>query len=224
VFLLLFLVEALVKLQTFGRKGYFASPWNVFDFIIVVASLPSFFAFLSIVPDYSVLLLLRLFRLVRLVRFMEFVPNLKQLLVGLGRAFKASVFVLMALMGYNFILAIFTCHAYGNIAPNYFGDPFLSAYTIFQLFTVEGWNEIPKQIIENSAGDAAFGYWQAGLLKLYIVLVVLTGGIFGMSLANAVFVDEMTIDNNEQLEHKITALEKQIQKLTQLIENKVLDR
>jgi len=45
----------------------------------------------------------------------------------------------------------------------------------------------------------------------------LMGGIFGMSLANAVFVDEMTMDNNLELEQKIDRLQEQIQALTEML-------
>ncbi len=49
------------------------------------------------------------------------------------------------------------------------------------------------------------------------VFVVLLGGIFGMSLANAVFVDEMTMDNNEVLEDKIDDLTTELKELKDLI-------
>ena len=50
--------------------------------------------------------------------------------------------------------------------------------------------------------------------------MVLIGGIFGMSLANAVFVDEMTMDNNQTLEAKIDKLQEEIAELKQLLEKR----
>ncbi len=52
------------------------------------------------------------------------------------------------------------------------------------------------------------------------MLVVLLGGVFGMSLANAVFVDEMTMDNNDALEQKIDRLQMEIQDLKALLQEK----
>ena len=138
-----------------------------------------------------------------------------QLMSGLGRALKASVFVLAAVFFLNFLLAIFTCHFFGDIAPEYFGDPLISAYSIFQLFTLEGWNEIPADITEHLS--LPIMVWAT---RFYFGFVVLVGGIFGMSLANAVFVDEMTIDNNQALEHKIDQLQEQIADLKRLISKK----
>ncbi|MEL6355999.1 MAG: ion transporter, partial [Bacteroidota bacterium] len=143
VFLLLFLVEAIVKMFAYGIKGYFDDPWNRFDFIIVVASLPTLLVPFIVVPDTGFLIVLRLFRLVRIARLLRFVPNMNHVLSGLGRALKASVFVLAALLFLVFILAILTCHFYGEIVPQHFGDPLISIYSIFQMFTLEGWYEIP---------------------------------------------------------------------------------
>lgn len=42
---------------------------------------------------------------------------------------------------------------------------------------------------------------------------VLIGGILGLSLANAVFVDEMTADNTKKAEEMIMELKEEIEKL-----------
>ena len=225
LFILFFVVEALVKLYTLKPKAYFENPWNRFDLIIVIGSLPSLLIEFIPIPDTSLLIILRLFRLVRLVRFIRFVPHLGKVIAGLGRALQASVFVLLALVFLNLLLAIITCHFYHSIAPEYFGDPLISAYSIFQMFTVEGWNEIPATIVEHiNENGKDLSPTRASLLKgltrFYFVTVVLLGGVFGMSLANAVFVDEMTMDNNDALESKIDQLQHDIQELKALLQQK----
>ncbi len=225
LFILFFVLEALVKLYTLKPKAYFDNAWNRFDFIIVVGSLPSLLVQFVPIPDTSLLVILRLFRLVRLVRFIRFVPHLSSVISGLGRALQASVFVLMSLLFLNVLIAIFTCHFFSGIAPEYFGDPLISSYSIFQMFTVEGWNEIPATIAQRlqQSGEprGIFGVsFLIGITRLYFVLVVLLGGVFGMSLANAVFVDEMTMDNNALLEDKIDDLQREIQELKELLQRK----
>jgi len=214
-FVVFFLIEAIVKIVIFKPKGYFSSNWNWFDFIIVVVSLPSLFMTYLPLPDTSSLLLLRVFRLVRLFRLMQFVPHLSMILSGLGRALKASVFVLIVLLFLDLVLAILTCHFYQDIAPEYFGDPLISSYTVFQLFTVEGWNEVADVIAANSEDDMHVGF-----SRFFFVLIVLIGGIFGMSLANAVFVDEMTMDNNKELEGKIDRLQDEMTRIRELLEER----
>lgn len=207
-FILFFLVEVIVKLIVLKPKAYFAAGWNRFDFIIVLGSLPVFLEGLFPIPEATgLLILLRLFRLVRLVRFLRFIPNIEQVMAGLGRAIKASVFVLGVLVFLNFMLAILTCHFYAESAPEYFGNPLVSIYSVFQLFTLEGWNEIPAAIVQNS--DSAM---TTGLTRFYFAFVVI-GGIFGMSLANAVFIDEMMMDNNQELEDKVDTLVEEIRAL-----------
>ncbi|MEO0788285.1 MAG: ion transporter [Bacteroidota bacterium] len=212
LFILFFIVEAIVKLKVLGRKGYFSSSWNRFDFFIVLGSIPVLFASYGNLPDTNLLVLLRLFRLVRVVRFIRFVPNIDSVLNGLGRALKASVFVLGALFFLLFLLALITCNFYAKLAPEYFGDPLMSLYSIFQLFTMEGWNEIPAAISENTDSAVTIGF-----TRFYFALLVLLGGIFGLSLANAVFVDEMTMDNNLELERKIDTLQSQIGELKEML-------
>jgi voltage-gated sodium channel len=211
-FIVLFILEALVKISELGSKAYFADRWNRFDFLVVVLSLPSLLIHFVDIPDTSVFLLLRLLRLFRLVRFLKFIPHLGKIISGLGRAVRASVFVLLTLVMLNFILAILSCHLYGEQVPEFFGDPLISAYSIFQLFTIEGWNEISEAVAEKST-HPFFTY----AARFYIGLIVLVGGIFGLSLANAVFVDEMTIDNNDALEKRMEDLKAQIEEIKELL-------
>lgn len=214
-FVLLFVLEAIVKLTVLKPKKYFEDNWNRFDLTVVLLSLPSVAEAFYPFPNTSVLLILRLFRLVRLIRFIRFVPHLSMILSGLLRALKSSVFVLMALFFLNFLLALLTCHFYRDIAPEYFGDPLLSAYSVFQLFTIEGWNDIPAAITKHSNNS-----WFIGISRFYFVLVVLIGGVFGMSLANAIFVDEMTMDNTRELERKVEGLSEQLEELKALLQEK----
>ena len=218
LFVLFFLIEAIVKLRVQKPKAYFADKWNLFDFAIVVVSLPSLMTFIPFFAahDYAILKVLRLFRMIRLAKLLKFLPRISMIMAGLGRALKASVFVIIVLAFLNFMFALFTCHFFGEISPEYFGNPGIAAYSIFQLFTVEGWNEIPASIL-NQYPDS---YWMAGLTRFYFVVIVLMGGIFGMSLANAIFVDEMTMDNNQDLERKIDGLYEEIKELKNILKEK----
>lgn len=222
VFILFFVTEMIVKLSVLKPKRYFSKSWNKFDFIIVMGSLPVFLEGLFHVPEAAgLLILLRLFRLIRLVRFLRFIPNIVHVMAGLGRALKASVFVLGVLVFLIFMLAIITCHFYAEIAPQYFGNPLVSIYSVFQLFTMEGWNEIPAAIVNNR--QAPMSDMGIGMTRFYFAFVVVLGGIFGMSLANAVFIDEMMMDNNDELEKKVDNLTEEIRSLRTMLERKEKD-
>jgi len=216
-FIFFFLIEAIVKITTLNSRAYFSDKWNRFDFALVVGSTPALLTAFLPIPNTSILLIFRLLRLVRLVKFLWFIPNMKHILLGLGRAFKASIFVLLALVFLNLLLSIVSCQLFGEKSPTLFGTPITASYTIFQMFTVEGWNEIVTQVEKSDATHTAINI--AGI-RIYFVIVVLFGGIFGMSLANAIFVDEMTIDNNIVLEEKIDALQEKIEQLQHILEEK----
>ncbi|MEO1626284.1 MAG: ion transporter [Bacteroidota bacterium] len=220
LFVLFFLIEAVVKLYYQKPSKYFKSGWNQLDFWVVVFSLPSL---LHLIPGFgivhtSLFKLLRLVRLFRLIQFLYIIPNMEMIMKGLFRALRASIFVLLVLVFFNFMLAIFTCHFYGELVPEYFGDPLIASYYIFQMFTIEGWNEIPKVVAEAAeAANMPYGHLIIGVSRFYFILVVLLGGIFGMSLANAIFVDEMTLDNNQELEKEIGKLQNQIAEIKELL-------
>ena len=52
-----------------------------------------------------------------------------------------------------------------------------------------------------------------GICGVYFVVAVAIGGLLGLSLANAVFVDEMTMDNTDELEAKIDRLIDKVESL-----------
>lgn len=208
-FTLFFIIEILVKVKEFGWKNYIANSGNKFDFILVAISTPSLFEIFLHIPDISYLLVFRLMRVFRILRFMRFIPNIHQLIAGVARAVRASIFVFAALFIYNILLAVLSSYLFRTTAPEYFGDPLISLYSIFQIFTLEGWNEIPLAIIKN----AEPGSWTPGFARLFFAMVVLTGGIFGFSIVNAIFVDEMVMDNTNDLEDKVDLLNKKVDEL-----------
>jgi len=206
-----FLVEIVLKISTGGWRRFWTNNWNRFDFTVVVLSAPVLLSPLLDVGDLSVLLALRLGRLFRLFRVMRFIPNREHLFLGIRRALKASLGVFLALLLINLVLSLGATQLFGRTAPQFFGDPILASYSLFRVFTIEGWYEIPEAIAKNAHPVIA------ALGKLYFVGAVLVGGILGLSLANAVFVDEMTMDNNKGIEDKIDQLLTELQELREQI-------
>ncbi|MCP4692383.1 MAG: ion transporter [Desulfobacterales bacterium] len=219
LFLLYFIFEISAKIVTMGFRTFWARGWNRFDFIIVLASTPVLFSFLLNSRMFSVLLVLRLCRLLRFLRVLSFIPHRDQLLKGVVRALKASVGVGISLFFLNFMLSMGATALFGKIVPEYFGNPLLSVYSMFKIFTVEGWYEIPDLVAlrSGSLGMALFA-------RLYFILAVLFGGILGLSLANAIFVDEMTVDNTQKLEEMVTELTEEVRALRLDLETRKAER
>lgn len=208
--LVFFVVEAILKIRTFGFKAYWQSGWNKLDFIIVVISLPLFLdLFIKAHPlqDLTFVLLLRLGRLLRFARLMRFVPDATMIWGGVLRALRASLAVILVLFVLNVILAMGANFLFGSekaLEP-YFGDPLISFYSLFKVFTIEGWHEIPDEMAKSGVSTI----W-IFVLRSYFMVAVLVGGLLGMSLANAVFVDQMVADNTDHLEEMVRDLQSEL--------------
>lgn len=208
LFTLLFLFEALVKIYVLGFSGYWSDGWNRFDFILVLLALPSCInVFGYDFPGTSILLSLRMMRAFKSFRLLKFIPNVDNLLNGIKLAFKASYIVAIGMIVFLLIFSIITTFLFGSAAPHYFGNPALSVYSIFRLFTIEGWYEMPEAIAANS------GTAMAVFARIYFSILLFMGGIIGMSLVNSIFVDAMAADNNDEVLDKLSQLEKKIDKL-----------
>ena len=208
LFTLLFLIEAVVKIYTQGFSRYWSDGWNKFDFALVLLALPSCINILGgIFPTTSVLLSLRSLRAFKSFRLLQFVPNIESLLNGVKMAIKASFIVVIGLIVLLLIFSIITTFLFGNYAPQFFENPALSVYSIFRLFTIEGWYEMPEAIAANG------GTAMAVFAKIYFSTLLFFGGIIGMSLVNSIFVDAMVADNNDEILKKLEQIEKKISKM-----------
>lgn len=209
-----FLVEAVIKMRRDGWPRYWSSAWNRFDFSVVLVSLPALLGPFLDLSQFAFVLILRLGRLFRLFRILRFIPNLDHLVIGIRRALRASVGVFLALLLINLILAVMATLLFRDLDPEHFGNPISSGYSIFQVFTVEGWNEIAENLERRAAESSAVNpkLLIAGT-RVFFVVAVLIGGILGLSLANAVFVDEMMMDNTEALERKVDTLTEEVRRL-----------
>jgi voltage-gated sodium channel len=201
----LFLFELTIKINAYGKK-FFEKLWNNFDFILIVISLPALISdiFQITTTDFSFLLVLRVLRVFKSFRFLKFIPGVDKLISGIKRAIKASVIVILGFAVYIFIVGIFSFYLFKESAPDYFSNPLSALYSTFKIFTVEGWYEIPEKITEDYSKAASF------FTYIYFVFVVLSGGIFGLSLVNSIFVDAMVSDNNDELEEKIRVIDSKL--------------
>lgn len=205
---ILFITELIIKLKEFGRE-YFDSNWNKFDFVLIVLSIPALwtFVFSDGIHDFSYLLVFRVMRVFKSFRFLKFIPGIDHLIRGIKRALKASIIVILGFVVYSFIVGIFSFYLYKESSPEYFNNPLVSLYSIFKIFTIEGWFEIPEKVTNALSPTSSF------LTYIYFIFVVLSGGILGLSLVNSIFVDAIISDNNDELERKIESLELKIDQL-----------
>lgn len=196
IFTILFGLEIFYKFKLYKNK-FWNDNWNIFDFILVALSIPSLFWFIDF-TDLSFLLAFRTVRVFKTFRFFKFVPNIDNLLRSIKRAFKTAGFLLIGFVIYIFITGILSNFLFSSYED--FNNPIISMYSMIKVFTIEGWYEIPEAMIIGMSVTESF------FTLLYFVIILLSGGIFGLSIVNATLVDSMTMDNNERLEDKINKL------------------
>jgi len=209
LFTVLFVIEVIVKVRDLGWKAYWEDRWNRFDFIITMVAIPSLLnIFIEGSLATNILLSFRALRVFKSFRLFRFIPNIKEVLKGITLAIRASFIVAVGVAVLLLVVSILTSTLFGNIVPEYFGDPGTSLYNTFRLFTIEGWYDIPDLISQRSShGMAVFA-------RIYFVIELFIGGILGMSLINSIFVDAAVSDNNDDVKaelEEIKALLKDIQ-------------
>ena len=207
---LFFVIEIFVKIKTYSFKKYWKGNWNRFDFIIVCVSTPAIlttFVDSGTFSDLSVLVTLRLLRVFRLFRAFHFFPNFSKIMEGLSRALSQSKAVLLGFLVIIAISGLINCCLFRNVAPEYFSTPLNSIYTVFRIFTVEGWYEIPDSIATTTTPLIG------KISRLYFCLLLCCGGIIGMSFVNSVFVDAMAEDNNDKVIEQLDRIEKKLEEL-----------
>ena len=202
-FTLIFVCEAIAKISKFGWAAYWQRGWNRFDFIVLIIALPSIAGpLLEHEISTSSILALRSMRLLKSLKVLHFIPN------GLKMAVRASSLVFIAFVVILFVFSILSYALFGRISPEYFGNPAISLYSIFRLFSIEGWYEIPDAIAANSS--SAMGVFA----RCYFSALTFAGGIIGMSLVNSVFVDAMAEDNNDEVLEKLERIEARLKDLS----------
>ncbi len=212
---MVFVVEMIVKHYRYGAKNYWKDAWNRLDGVLVILSFPSLLeVFVPTGINISFILSLRVLRVFKFFRIIKFFPHIDELSKGIKRAIKDSYSVFFGFIIVIFIFALLNCSLFAKAAPEYFGTPLDSIYTVFKLFTVEGWYEIPEVITDYYSASLFVNH----VVKLYFSLLLIVGGILGMSLVNSVFVDAMVSDNNDELNKEVERLHKKIDVLTEKID------
>jgi len=128
--LAVFVIEIALKLFAHGGR-FFRSGWNVFDFTIVG---------IALVPGAHSFGVLRALRILRVLRVISAAPRLRRVVEGFITALPGmgSVFLLMTIIFY--IGAVMATKLFSDSFPQWFGSLGQSAYSLFQIMTLESWS------------------------------------------------------------------------------------
>jgi voltage-gated sodium channel len=177
--LAVFVVELGLKLYAHGL-GFFRSGWNVFDLgVVTIALLPAAGAFA----------VLRALRVLRVLRLVSAVPRMRFVVEALVGAIPglASIGALLSLVFY--VGAVMATALFGESHPQWFGSIGASAYSLFQIMTLESWSMgIVRPVMEIHPWAWAF-----------FVPFILVAAFTVLNLFMAVIVDSMqTLRHNPE--------------------------
>lgn len=222
-FTLYFIAEIAYKISSIERKSfrtrfkiYIKDSWNKIDFFSVVLALPSLGVLitedLEVFAGFTVLRSLRVFKFLRII---EYIPEGKRISKQLFQALKAIFFIIFAFVIYSTIISLISASLFKSSAPYYFSNAFDSFFTIFKIFSGDGFSDVVAEIETHSS--IQFIYFT----KFYFVFIVFTGSILGLSLINSIFIDQMNQmaeKNDEQELSEIAKLRKEITELKNMQE------
>lgn len=133
---LIFLVEIIIRMVAeHSLKRFFSKAWNVFDFVIVVASLIP-------VEDSEAALLGRLLRIFRVLRLISIIPELRVLLGAFLTAIPRMGYVSLLMFIIFYIYAAMGSIFFEHINPELWNNISISMLTLFRIATFEDWTDI----------------------------------------------------------------------------------
>ncbi|MPQ96204.1 ion transporter [Thioclava sp. JE_KL1] len=176
-----FVIEIGLKLVV-HRLAFFRSGWNLFDFTIVGVSL---------LPGAQVFSVLRALRVLRLLRIISVAPRLRRVVEGLISALPGmgSVFLLMGIIFY--IASVMATKLFGASFPQWFGSLGQSAYSLFQIMTLESWSMgIVRPVMETH--PLAWAFFVPFIMVMTFAVVNLLVGLIVNSMQDAHSEEETT--------------------------------
>jgi voltage-gated sodium channel len=174
--LAVFVVELLARIWVHGRR-FFHDPWSVFDLLVVG---------IALIPASGPLSILRALRILRVLRLITVVPSLKRVVGALLGALPGmgSIILLLSLIFY--VGAVMATKLFGGDAPEQFGSLTASAYTLFQIMTLDGWSsEIVRPVMETHP-----------LAWLFFIPFILASAFIALNLFIGVVVNAMQSEHD----------------------------
>jgi voltage-gated sodium channel len=183
--LTVFVIEIGARIVAHGGR-FFRDPWSIFDFLVVS---------IALVPGAGPFAVLRALRVLRVLRLITMLPSMRRVASGLLSAIPglASVFAIMALIFY--VGSVIATRLFGADFPAWFGTLGASAYSLFQIMTLESWSMgIVRPVMELYAYAWAF-----------FITFILISTFTMLNLFIAVIVNAIQAEHDLELKDKAAA-------------------
>ncbi|GAA2331809.1 ion transporter [Streptomyces kunmingensis] len=167
-FLAFFTTEILLRAGAHADRSrdFWRDPWNLFDLAVVAC------AFLPVVRENVTVL--RLLRLARVLRAARFLPQLRIVLVAVGRSLPGTVSFLLVGGLLLYVYAMVGWVFFGTADPEHFGSIGRAVLTLFLLMTLDGLGDAVRAGLEISRWSIVF-YASYVLIASFVLVNVLIG-------------------------------------------------
>ena len=168
--LAIFVLELLLRFAAY-RLRFFRDPGRLFDLVVVGVSL---------LPASGAFSVIRALRVLRVLRLVSIVPSMRKVVNALLGALPGMGSIAALLLIVLYVAAVMATKLFGPISPGFFGDLGKTAFTLFQVMTMEGWADIARELMV-----------QAPWAWLFFVVYILVSTFTVLNLFIAVVVNAM---------------------------------
>jgi len=197
--LAVFILEIVLLIAARGMK-FFTDPWCLFDFLVVgIAVIPA-------TESFSVLRALRVLRVLRLINKIE---SMRKVVAGLLNSLPSLASVAGLTLIVFYVFSVMATNLFGHEFPELFGGMGESAFTLFQVMTLESWSEGVARPIMAKVPFAWVFFLLFILIATFIVINLFIAVIVD-SLNNVENAPNAASDANKSLRLEVTALRAQM--------------
>jgi voltage-gated sodium channel len=195
----IFILELVLLIIARGLD-FFKDPWSVFDFIVIA---------IALVPATESLSVLRALRVLRVLRLINKFDSMRKVVGGLLSCLPSLASVVSLILIIFYVSAVIATNLFGQEFPELFGGMGNTAFTLFQVMTLESWSDgIARPVMEKFPHA-----W------IFFIFFILIATFVIVNLFIAVIVDSLTSgssdEDNQATREKFDHLQTEMQAMRQ---------
>lgn len=203
--LAVFVVEIFARIFVYGSR-FWRDPWSLFDFTVVA---------IALVPAAGEFSVLRALRIIRALRLISAFPSMRRVVTGLITAIPGMTSVTMLLLLIFYIFSVMATKLFGQGFEEWFGTIGASAFTLFQVMTLEGWSDgIVRPIMKEYEWAWAF-FVPFILITSFAVLNLFIGIIVDAMQMEHGSTRKVVQDSEEETESEVAVVLAELRELRQ---------
>ncbi|KAJ9464281.1 Voltage-dependent calcium channel type D subunit alpha-1 [Diplonema papillatum] len=175
---IVFIAELFIKLWGLGGRVYFGDPFNCFDCLLVLVSIPE-----TVSGEGSALSAFRVFRIMRVLRLVRRLRTLRSILSAILRSLSSASSLCLIMLLFTFVYTVLGLQLFTKSYPSEHRSNFESlwhaALTVFVVLTGEQWSKIMKIAMGATTPAAA----------LYFITLFWLGNYIFVNLFIAILID-----------------------------------